>query len=195
LRRLVIMFASLILAAALSASAPPPDPRADPPLVWDLKSVRRLNVQLPGLSHHFSKPTERNGMEGRRYNEHHWGIGLEFEDPAPTTPGDGRPWITRTSFGLIKDSLDAMGLYAGRTIQRRVLDKAAFSVDVGAGAFLFLRTMQFDGPHRLVPAVLPVISVSHKPTRLGVNAVLVPEFTIKGNKMPGVFFLQFTYGF
>jgi hypothetical protein len=191
------MYTALAVAAIMAAAAPTEPPSREPDLLWDLTPARKLSVQLPGLSHHFSSPTDKRGrvMPGKRYNERNWGIGVEFEDTDTAAVEASDHWIAKTSFGVLKDSLNAFGLYAGRTMQRRIADKADFSVDVGAGAFLFLRTMEFDGPHRLVPAVLPVVSAMHKPTQVGVNLVAIPEFTLNGSKMPGVVFLQFTRAF
>jgi hypothetical protein len=109
--------------------------------------------------------------------------------------GDWDQWVTKASFGVMKDSLDAMGIYAGYTWQKRLVDSASYSVDLGGGAFLFYRTLQFDGPHLWVPAVLPVLSAEHKGLRLGINLVAVPRVQFSGGTMPGVIYLQFTKAF
>jgi hypothetical protein len=159
-----------------------------------LDPPRQLTIQLPGMSHHFDEPTDRHGqpIPGREFNERNWGIGIQVER---AMTGDWEQWVTKASFGLMKDSLDAMGVYAGYTWQKRLIDKASYSVDLGGGAFLFYRTLQFDGPHMLIPAVLPVLSAEHKGLHLGINVVAVPRCQFSGGTMPGVIYLQFTKAF
>jgi len=168
---------------------------ADPaPLPKWLEPPRQLMIQLPGMSHHFDEPTDRHGrpIPGAEFNERNWGIGIQIER---AMSGDWDQWVTKASFGVMKDSLNAMGVYAGYTWQKRLLDKPAYSVDLGGGAFLFYRTLQFGGPHELIPAVLPVLSAEHKELRLGINLVAVPRCHFSGGTMPGVIYLQFTKAF
>jgi len=156
--------------------------------------VRQLTIQLPGMSHHFDPPVDKNGnaMPGREFNERNWGIGLQLERPLT---GDWTQWVSKTSFGVMKDSLNAMGAYAGHTWQKRVVDADTHTVDLGGGAFLFYRTLRFDGPHVLVPGVLPVLSATHKEWRLGINLVAVPRVKLSGGTMPNVLYAQFTKAF
>jgi len=155
---------------------------------------RELTVQLPGMSHHFSRPKDRHGnvMPGRKFNEQNWGIGVQLERPLS---GQWDQWVTKTSLGVMKDSLDAYGVYAGHVWQKRAVDGADYNVDLGGGGFLFYRTLRFNGPHVLVPAVLPVLSVEHKATHFGVNVVVVPQCRVSGGTMPGVIYMQFTKAF
>ena len=171
-------------AAAQADEAPPQ--WIDPP--------RQLTIQLPGMSHHFDEPTDSHGnpQPGREFNERNWGLGLQIERPMD---GDWSGWVTKASFGVMKDSLDAVGLYAGYTWQKRLADSSTYSVDLGGGGFLFWRTLQFDGPHLLVPAVLPVLSAELKSWRVGANLVAVPRCEFSGGTMPGVIYLQFTKAF
>lgn len=178
----------LIAPAAAHVSADPaPLPKwLDPP--------RQLTIQLPGMSHHFDEPTDSHGqpIPGREFNERNWGVGIQIER---AMTGDWDQWVTKASFGLMKDSLDAMGVYAGYTWQKRLINRDSYSVDLGGGAFLFYRTLQFDGPHQWIPAVLPVLSAQHKGLGLGINLVAVPRVQFSGGTMPGVVYLQFTKGF
>jgi hypothetical protein len=197
----LVGLASLCCAAGAQVSAPAPTSPVPAELfsgetvkkVWEA-APRHLTIQLPGMSHHFSSPTSKSGrvLKNREYNERNWGIGVQLEKPLT---GSWDQWVTKTSFGLMKDSLNAMGAYAGYTVQKRLADGETFSADLGGGGFLFYRTLRFDGPHLLVPAVLPVLSVLHKPTQVGVNVVAVPEFKTDKGKMPGVVYLQFTKSF
>lgn len=166
----------------------------DTPMKLTLESKRHFTLQLPGFSHHFDKPRYKDGtyVQGRKFNERNWGIGAQFEDPMGEEWAD---WVRKVSFGIMKDSLDAFGLYAGATLQKRAYDSPYFSVEVGGGAFLFYRTLQFDGKHLLVPAVLPVVSALHKPSGAGANVVFVPQFETSKGTMPGVIYLQLTKQF
>lgn len=195
----IVALASSAAADALAADdggVPPAQPaHPDGPLERPWPSpVRNLSVQLPGMSHHFDPPMDKHGhpMPGRKFNERNWGIGLQIDEPMQ---GDWQQWTAKTSFGVMKDSLDAMGAYVGQTWQKRLVDDAGFTVELGGGAFLFYRTLRFDGPHRLVPAVLPVLSVTYRPWQLGANLVAVPRCRVSGGTMPNVLYLQFTKAF
>jgi hypothetical protein len=180
--------ASIMLTAAADASA-----TGDGLKLWP-EPVRHLTIQLPGMSHHFDPPVDKNGnvIQDREFNEQNWGIGVQLERPLS---GDWTQWVSKTSFGVMKDSLNAMGAYAGHTWQKRVVDGDTFTADLGGGAFLFYRTLRFDGPHLLVPGVLPVLSVTHKSWGLGINVVAVPRVKVSGGTMPNVIYAQFTKSF
>jgi hypothetical protein len=164
-----------------------------PSKLWS-DPVRHLTIQLPGMSHHFDPPVDKHGNElpNREFNERNWGIGIQLERPLT---GDWSQWVSKTSFGVMKDSLNAMGAYAGHTWQKRVIDGDTYSADIGGGAFLFYRTLRFDGPHVLVPGVLPVLSATHKSWGLGINLVAVPRVKLSGGTMPNVLYAQFTKSF
>ena len=202
MHRTVLLAALYLLAVAASAATvgPTTQPQAThiddtrPLLRLKLEAARHLTIQLPGMSHHFSQPTDQNGnlLAGREFNEQNWGLGLQLER---AMTGDGSLWVTKTSVGVMKDSLNAMGLYAGHTWQKRVHEGASLSADAGGGAFLFYRTLQFNGSRKLVPALLPVLSTLHRDSGLGLNLVLVPRLKMKSGVMPGVIYLQFTKAF
>jgi hypothetical protein len=179
---------SIMLAAAADASTT--DAASKP---WS-EPMRHLTIQLPGMSHHFDPPVDKHGnvMEGRKFNEQNWGVGLQLER---SLTGDWTEWVSKTSFGVMKDSLNAMGAYAGHTWQKRVIDGDTYSADLGGGAFLFYRTLRFDGPHVWVPGVLPVLSATHKPWGLGINVVAVPRVRLSSGTMPNVIYAQFTRSF
>jgi hypothetical protein len=175
---------------AAATDAPAADAVSKP---WSAP-MRHLTIQLPGMSHHFDAPVDRRGNEihDREFNEQNWGIGVQLER---ALTGDWSQWVSKTSFGVMKDSLNAMGAYAGHTWQKRVIDGDTYTADIGGGAFLFYRTLRFDGPHVLVPGVLPVLSVTHKTWGLGVNVVAVPRVKLSGGTMPNVIYAQFTKSF
>jgi hypothetical protein len=156
--------------------------------------VRNLTIQLPGMSHHFDPPVDKHGnpIPGKEFNEQNWGIGLQLERQLS---GDWSDWVSKTSFGVMKDSLNAMGAYAGHTWQKRLIDGDTCTTDLGGGVFLFYRTLRFDGPHELVAGVLPVLSATHKEWGLGVNVVYVPRVKFSSGTMPNVVYAQFTKAF
>jgi len=180
--------ASIMQSAA--ADVPGPDQVTKP---WP-EPMRHLTIQLPGMSHHFDPPVDKHGnpIPGREFNERNWGIGIQLER---ALGGQWSQRVTKTSFGVMKDSLNAMGAYAGHTWQKRVVDADTHTLDIGGGAFLFYRTLRFDGPHVLVPGVLPVLSATHKEWRLGINLVAVPRVKLSGGTMPNVIYAQFTKAF
>lgn len=182
---------SIMITAAADSGANDARDAATPP--WP-EPVPKLTIQLPGMSHHFDPPVDEHGnpLPGREFNERNWGIGIQLER---ALGGQWAQWVGKISFGLMKDSLDAMGAYAGHTWQKRVFDSDTVSVDVGGGAFLFYRTLRFDGPHVLVPGVLPVLSATHKAWGLGINVVAVPRVEFRGGTMPNVIYAQFTKAF
>jgi len=179
---------SIMLAAAADASA-----TDDGPKPWSAP-MRHLTIQLPGMSHHFDAPVDSHGnmIPDREFNEQNWGIGVQLER---ALTGDWSQWVGKASFGVMKDSLNAMGVYAGHTWQKRVIDGDTYTADIGGGAFLFYRTLRFDGPHVLVPGALPVLSVTHKAWGLGINVVAVPRVKLSGGTMPNVIYAQFTKSF
>src|SRR5262245_40323741 len=92
-----------------------------------LEPPRQLTIQLPGMSHHFDEPVDKHGhpIQGKEFNERNWGVGVQIER---RMTGNWERWITKASFGVMKDSLDAMGVYAGYTLQKRVHDSDSYSV-------------------------------------------------------------------
>lgn len=179
---------SIMITAAADSGANDARDAATPP--WP-EPVPKLTIQLPGMSHHFDPPVDEHGQEipGREFNERNWGIGVQIER---LLGGDWSGWVSKSSLGVMKDSLDAMGAYAGQTWQKRLLDGETYNVDLGGGVFVFYRTLQFDGPHQWVPGALPVLSVTHKAWGLGMNMVVVPRVKLSGGTLPNVIYAQFT---
>lgn len=179
---------SIMLAAANPTL--PTDAVAKP---WP-SPAQQITVQLPGMSHHFDDPVDEDGvaMTNRKYNERNWGLGVQLERKLQ---GDWQGWVGKTAFGVMRDSLNEMGGYAGHTWQKRLVETGTYTFDAGGGAFLFYRTLAFDGPHVLVPAVLPVLSATKKDWGLGLNIVAVPRVKLADGTMPGVIYAQFTKGY
>jgi len=176
----IIAAALLSLAFTTGASAQVEDLR------WDLSGKPTLAIQLPGMSHHFDEPE----TEGRKFNETHLGIGLEWR-----TKWNDNGWVFKRSVGVMQDSLNMWGGYGGLVWQKELLDHETWSAELGGGVFLFYRALRFEGERGWVPAVLPALSIEHKPTKIGVNILLVPRFNTSNGKMPGVIYAQFTKRF
>lgn len=184
--RKLLTSALLALAFAATPHAQAQVTTSDPALMWDLTSQANLALQLPGMSHHFEEPKE----PGRRWNENNTGIGLEWRSPVGTNG-----WTNKTTVGLMRDSHGKWGGYGGYAWQYRLVDGASWQLDAGAGAFLFYRTVKFDGKLKLVPGVLPVLSIEHKPSGYGMNVLFVPNVKIGNYDMPAVLYAQFTKRF
>lgn len=176
----ILAAALLSLAFTTNASAQVEDLR------WDLSGKPTLAIQLPGLSHHFNEPE----AQGRKWNETHLGLGLEWR-----TKWNDNGWAFKRSIGLMRDSVSMWGGYGGLVWQKKLLAHATWRVELGGGAFLFYRSMQFEGARGWVPAVLPVLSLEHKPTKVGVNILAVPRFKTSSGEMPAVIYAQFTKSF
>lgn len=150
-----------------------------------IEKSRDVRVQLPGFSHHFSAPA----AAGRKWNEKNYGAGLELRDPINDPNWTG--WSTLESAGLMKDSLGVWGGYAGVAWQKRFLD-AKYTLDFGPSFWLLWRTLDFDGPHLLIPIVLPSLSVENKADGWGMNSVLIPGFRWHDKEMPTVLWIGIT---
>lgn len=139
-----------------------------------------LAVQLFGVSHHFDPPRSAH----QTWNQQHEGLGLEWSKVSSTDT------VTSYSMGLLRDSVRSWGTYSGVTKQKRLYSSATWSADIGGGAFVFYRALDFGGKHLLVPAVLPVASIEHRPSKLGFNVLFVPGFKVGEKEMPSVVFAQ-----
>jgi len=152
-----------------------------------IETSRDLRIQLPGFSHHFSAPAA--AQYGRKWNEKNYGIGIELRDPISNP--NWSDWSTLESAGLMKDSLGAWGGYAGVAVQKRFVDEK-YTVDFGPSFWLLWRTLDFDGPHLFIPAVLPSLSIENKANGWGLNSVLIPGFRWHDKEMPTVLWIGIT---
>lgn len=178
------LFAVIFLASTNLSFAGPLATEAG--LNWDLTPSRPgLAIQLPGMSHHFQKPQE----SGREWNQTHYGIGLEMRSSYSETV------VLKKSFGLMKDSLNMWGAYGGVTLQKRLYESSAWRADLGGGAFLFYRALHFNGKRNILPGLLPVASLEHQETGLGINILYVPHVKMNNGEMPAVLYAQMTKRF
>lgn len=136
-----------------------------------------------GLSRHF----EQTRAPGRHWREQHPGLGLERRQ----TGQDG--WHWRQSAGLVQDSRDLWGGYAGVALMREWRTPGATSLGLGLGAHAFYRSVSWSGRRAWVPALLPMASFGALDDGLGVNVLLVPPIGASGERRPALLYLQWTY--
>lgn len=177
---------SLLLSLSSFAAKATQDTPAGEELRWDLTSRPAVAILLPGMSHHFQPPENT----ARKWNETHAGLGLETR-----SKWDENGWYFKTAIGLMRDSVESWGAYGGAVWQKRVFDGESWVVDAGGGLFLFYRALHFDGERMWLPGALPVVSLEHKQTGIGLNVLYVPHFKTDAGEMPAVIFAQLTKRF
>ena len=139
-------------------------------------------LHLPGVSYHFDAPEQA----GKSWNQLHDGLGLQH-----TRVRGNR--VRRLTAGFMRDSFDKQGLYVGGAYGLRLLD-GDYQFDVSAAPMLLYRAVEFDARHRkLIPIILPMLSVEHRRSGVGANITVLPGGNMGKNlKFPGLIFLQLT---
>jgi len=139
-------------------------------------------LHLPGLSYHFDSPEQA----GKSWNQFHDGLGLQH------TRVQGKQ-VRRLTAGFMRDSFNKQGLYLGAAFGWRLLD-GAYRADVSAAPMLLYRAVKFDTSDRkLIPIVLPMLSLEHRATGLGANITVLPGGNLgKELKFPGLIYFQLT---
>ncbi|MEX8492404.1 hypothetical protein [Sphaerotilus sp.] len=153
-----------------------------PGLVHAQESTQWL-LHTAGVSHHF----EQTRAPGHQWNEQHPGLGLERRE------ADAADWNWRQSAGVMQDSRNVWGGYAGASLMKEWRVPGATSVGLGLGAFAFYRSVSWSGRRAWVPALLPTLSAGLLDDRLGVNLMLVPPMGADGDSRPALVYLQMTY--
>lgn len=174
---------SLLLSLMAFAANAAQDTPAGEELRWDLSNRPAVAIILPGMSRHFQAPENT----ARKWNETHAGLGLESR-----SKWDDNGWYFKKAIGVMRDSVESWGAYGGAVWQKRIYEDASLVVDAGGGVFLFYRALHFDGEHLWLPGLLPVLSVEHKSTGIGLNILYVPHFKTDAGEMPAVLFAQLT---
>lgn len=183
LKTRLLLFLTTPLAFAASATQ---DQNTGEALRWDLSSRPAVALLLPGMSHHFQEPENPS----REWNETHAGLGLEWRAKWNETG-----WYFKRAVGLMKDSIGSWGAYGGAVWQKRVFESDTWAIEAGGGVFLFYRALHFDGEHMWLPGALPVLSLEHLRSGLGLNIVYVPHFKTNAGEMPAVLYGQLTQRF
>ncbi len=140
------------------------------------------HMHTGGLSHHFVD----TGASDRQWNQSHPGVGLEYR---------ARPdsdWSGRWTLGVMRDSRNIPGGYAGGAYVRQFNRHGDFNASVGLGAYLFYRSQSWDGRMTVVPAILPTLSFGLFENRVGVNFLAIPKVKIAGKQSTPLVFAQFT---
>jgi hypothetical protein len=83
------------------------------------------------------------------------------------------------SAGLVTDSFGELGAI-GLVAYLWPLHGGAWRIDGGAAAGLWYRTEHDGGPHRVVPAAMPALTLTHAASGLGINLGYAPRFMING---------------
>lgn len=83
------------------------------------------------------------------------------------------------SAGLVTDSFGKLGAI-GLVAWLWPLHEGTLRIDGGVAGGLWYRTECDGGPHRVVPAVMPALTLTHRASGLGVNLGFAPRFTIAG---------------
>ena len=83
------------------------------------------------------------------------------------------------SAGLVTDSFGKVGAI-GLVAWLWPLHEGALRIDGGVAGGLWYRTEYDGGPHRVVPAAMPALSLTHRASGLGINLGFAPRFTIAG---------------
>jgi hypothetical protein len=148
-----------------------------------------FELQLPGVSHHFSKPQQ----PGRDWTDFHDGLGVQLTQRYET-------WVVRYTAGFMRDSFNNQGAYAGGSLGLRLLE-GSVEIDLSAAPMLLYRTTRFDDETgraklKLIPVVMPILSFEHRASGIGGNLTVLPGGNFgKDLQFPGLVFLQFTYRF
>jgi hypothetical protein len=189
------------VAAAVVDEAPPhPLPQAPPARdgEWRLLgpafsyhfSRHHAPVRQPGQWHECpsaaqSEPTDSGcylAVDGRYYKidavqQRGWyqnnpALGLSY-----TRRNDGH--AIAYSAGLVTDSFGKVGAI-GLVAWLWPLHEGALRIDAGFAGGLWYRTEYDGGPHRVVPAAMPALTLTHRASGLGLNLGFAPRFTIAG---------------
>jgi hypothetical protein len=139
-------------------------------------------LQTAGLSRHGSSTQ----APGRTWNEVHPGLGLEHRRVAEADPD----WSTRHAGGIMQDSRAIWGGYAGAGAMRIWRLGPVAEVGLGAGAYLFYRSVSWSGRRALVPAILPTLTVGGPDSPVGLNLLYAPRASVAGRDHPSVFYAQ-----
>ncbi len=140
------------------------------------------HMHTGGLSHHFVS----TGASNREWNQNHPGVGLEYR-PRPQAD-----WGGRWTMGVMRDSRNVPGGYAGAAYVRQFNRNGDFNASIGLGAYLFYRSESWDGRMTVVPAILPTVSFGLFKNRVGVNLLAIPKVKLAGKQSTPLLFAQFT---
>jgi hypothetical protein len=144
-------------------------------------------VSLGGISSHARETL----APGNKWNDTHSGLGLESRmQGIPWYQAADRNWQTRYAFGTLEDSRNYWGGYAGMGLMREVAYHGPLRLHAGVNATLYYRSTSWSGTMRVVPAILPALSLTEYRSGIGLNMVWVPPL---GRDTVSTLLVQLTY--
>jgi len=171
----VLLASGLLLSGAAAAQSPLAN-------LSNGGNSSQWHLHTGGLSRHF----DQTDAGGRQWNENHPGIGLEYRQRRSSR------WDTRYTVGLMQDSREHPGGYAGAAYVRQFNRNGDFSAAIGVGAYAFYRSRSWNGDMTVVPALLPTLSFGLFKNRVGVNILTIPKVSLFGRRSTPLVFAQFT---
>jgi hypothetical protein len=147
-------------------------------------------MTLGGVSSHARETL----APGREWNERHSGLGLERRmQGVPWNKDADRDWQARYTFGTLEDSRNYLGGYAGMGLMREVAYYGPLRLQAGAYATLYYRSTSWNGTMRVVPAILPALSLTEHRSGVGLNMVWVPPGRWGGRDTVSTLLVQLNY--
>jgi Antimicrobial peptide resistance and lipid A acylation protein PagP len=138
-----------------------------------------------GVSHHFQDTQATK----HQWREEHPGLGLERR------AADGEDWNLRWAGGIMQDSRNYWGGYAGAAYVRQWRWTGVAEAGLGVGAYSFYRSVNWSGKMAVVPGVLPTASVGLLDNQVGLNFIYVPRIKAYNQSMPAVLHAQMVVRF
>lgn len=139
--------------------------------------------QTGGVSHHFQDTQASN----REWRENHPGLGFERRG------GGDEDWNLRWTGGVMQDSRNYWGGYAGAAYLRTWRWTGVAEAGLGLGTYAFYRSVSWSGKMAVVPGILPTASLGLMDNRIGLNLIYVPRISAYNQAMPAVLHAQFVF--
>ncbi len=153
-------------------------------------STNEWRLQLGTLTHHF-KETQ---AAGHKWQDVHPGLGLELKLaglPLQAAASAASPWRTRYGAGVVKDSRDFWGGYAGLGITHHIADTPLGSLEGGLAAAAVYRSNSWSGDRDWSFGVLPMLTLVEPRSGIGLDLILKPRVG-SGQDKPATLILQFS---
>ncbi|TFY99914.1 hypothetical protein [Ramlibacter rhizophilus] len=147
-------------------------------------------MTLGGVSSHARETL----VAGRQWNERHESFALERRVAGiPWNGAADRLWQVRYVAATLEDSRSLWGSYAGVALMREVAHTGTWRLHAGAYSSLYYKSTSWRGTMKLVPAVLPTLSLTDQRSGFGVNLAWVPPVNWAGRDTISTVLLQFNY--
>ena len=142
---------------------------------WAPLSAQVLKTNLANCLSFFQKPYQ---VPKHAWDQHNWELGLERDKRYADH-------VERAFAGAVVDSYYKPGLYAGEAYEWTLASTQHFYVDAGGTALLWWRSVPDatgDIRRRVVPVVMPALSIEDKKLGVGVNLTFVPAIRLNGTQ-------------